>query len=392
MRTLSLLFLSLGLALRPSAVDPAQQSNQATVDHLDRVSVEQLEQELEATHGKPDRELAQELGNLRLTQRLSSSRLQRLNANLPGEKSRQALLALADESAFLELPMADSPKLATPDRETQGQIISQAASFVAATVPKMPNFFATHTTTRFQDVRIASEMDEPVILASQSFHLIDTTKVEVLYRDGNEVDQRPKSNKSAESDMTQPGLTNWGVFGPLLGVVMKDVLSGKMGWSHWEQGVGGTLAVFRYAVAEQKSNYAVKYCCIADQAGKMHEFNATPAYHGEIAVDPKTGTVLRLVVETDVKPGLRISRADILVEYGPVEIGGKSYICPLRSVSISTATDLVTQVVQYKNSGSFQKVIGNPKVTSINDAVFDNYHLFRSEMRILPPEAGGPPQ
>jgi hypothetical protein len=380
------------LTLASPTPNLAQQFDRVTVDHLDHVSVDQLEQEVAAMHGKPDREVAQQLGNLRLTQRLSTSRLQRINAELSGEKLRQTLLALADESAFLDLPGEDFPKLAAPDRETQGKMISQAASFVAAAVPKMPNFLATRTTMRFQDVRITIAMDEPVILASQNFHLIDTTRMVALYRDGNEVDQRPNSNKSAETELTQPGLTNWGVFGPLLGVVMKDVLNGKIGWSHWEQGDGGALAVFRYAVAEHKSTYMVKYCCIADQAGKMQEFNATPAYHGEIAFDPGTGAVLRLVVETDLRPGLKISRADILVEYGSVEIGGKSYICPLRSVSISTATDLVTKGVQYKNSGSFTKIIGNPKVTSINDVVFDNYHLFRSEMRILPPEGGASPQ
>jgi hypothetical protein len=83
----------------------------------------------------------------------------------------------------------------------------------------------------------------------------------------------------------------------------------------------------------------------------------------------------------------------VLVEYSPVEIGGRSYICPVKSVSIYTATETVTKWAGTVNSGMmFQQIVGIPKVTAINDVVFDHYHLFRSEIRILPPEGGESPQ
>jgi hypothetical protein len=76
-----------------------------------------------------------------------------------------------------------------------------------------------------------------------------------------------------------------------------------------------------------------------------------------------------------------------------VEIGGKSYICPVKSVSISTATDNVTKTVWNDNGTSFQKPVSAPMVTAINDIAFDHYHQFRGEMRILPAdgaETGAP--
>ncbi len=71
-------------------------------------------------------------------------------------------------------------------------------------------------------------------------------------------------------------------------------------------------------------------------------------------------------------------RADIMVEYGPVEIGGKPYTCPVRSVSISAgdgdelanATDLGAR--------------SDREVLRLNDVIFSDYHVFRSEMRIVP--------
>jgi VWFA-related protein len=48
---------------------------------------------------------------------------------------------------------------------------------------------------------------------------------------------------------------------------------------------------------------------------------------------PSDGSFLRLTLQADLKPSYPIAVADILVEYGPVEIGGKTYICPVKSVA-----------------------------------------------------------
>ena len=75
-----------------------------------QVTVEQLEQTLAAAHGKHDQGLANQLGDLELSERLSSPRLAKLQAGLPGEKSQLALLALADASAFSNFQRRRSPR------------------------------------------------------------------------------------------------------------------------------------------------------------------------------------------------------------------------------------------------------------------------------------------
>jgi hypothetical protein len=356
-----------------------------------RVTVQELEQALTASKGSPDKDAAQRLIGLELTERLSKSRFDRLKAELPGEKAQLAMLALADASAFFDLPAADALHIPAPDKAAQGQILSKAADFVIATQNKMPDFLATRITTRFTDLKVSHVYAEPLIVADQGFQFTDRLSATVRYRDGREVVEAAADKKAGNRVAYQTGLSNWGVFGPLLANVMADILKGKLGWGHWEQGSAGHVAVFRYAVPEEKSTYNVKYCCFLGDDQVMHDFKVVPAYHGEIAIDPDNGAVFRLVVKCDLEPGLQVSRAEVVVEYSQVEIGGKTFICPTKSISVTTATNVVSRGVVYMDGKTFyDDIVGKPKVTAINDDVFDNYHQFRGEMRILPEASAEP--
>ena len=367
-----------------------------------KVTVEQLEKTVIGIAGRVDNDeqVTDRLTELELTERLSKARFERLSAKLPGERSKQALLALADCSAFLDLPDEDVLKIPRPDAKRAGKIVSRAADFTVETVSKMPSFYASRTTTRFEDLKFMMRHDAPVIEANQGFHFLDKSSATVLFRNGLEVVQTGDGKKKPSTVTETSGLTNWGIFGTLLGSVMTDVLKGKIGWGHWEQGPKGPLAVFRYAVEEDQSTYTVRYCCFRAENGEMHEFQAIPAYHGEIAIDPESGAVMRLVVKTDLESSLPMRRSDVAVEYGPVEIGGRTYICPLESTSISLAEkDIFHRYMFYVDKkGKPDDYVGNklktsetvslPLVTAINHVVFGNYHQFRGDMRILPAEGG----
>ncbi len=125
----------------------------------------------------------------------------------------------------------------------------------------------------------------------------------------------------------------------------------------------------------------------AGRAAETHPFRQISGYHGEMAVDPATGTILRLTVEADLKPGEPVTEAAIAVEYGPVELGGKTYFCPVKSISKSVA-QTVEVASDYRYAVALQP---QPLQTSINDARFDQYHLFQAELRILTgPEGTNP--
>ena len=86
-----------------------------------------------------------------------------------------------------------------------------------------------------------------------------------------------------------------------------------------------------------------------------------------------------------------------MIEYGPVEIGGREYICPLRSVEILRVRTVSPLTVFER---TFE--IYAPYETRLNDIAYTDYHKFGAEARMLPgykpspdgkatPEAKDPP-
>jgi hypothetical protein len=351
----------------------------------DSVTVAALEQQVSALHSKSDQDAAHRIARFTLTERLNPERLHALQVLLPGDKSRLALLTVADASAFLDLPRADYGVLVAPSAAVQGEILNRAAAFVSHTMPRMPDFLATRKITRLQSLIPARATQHMPLEGSnpQPFRLVDRSQSPVSYQNGKEVVDVADA-KSASKKM---GLVSWGEFGPLLQVAMVDILQNKVGWSYWEKTSTGLIAVFRYQVSTSP-HYTVRYCCTPSE-GKPKNIEFMPPYHGEIAIDPDTGRIARLVVQTDLNGG-PLRRADVAVEYGPVQIGGSSYICPLRSIALSTATSMdlgaATPLEAFSPRGgtnsSFILALG--QVTAINDVAFEDYHMFRGEMRIVP--------
>jgi VWFA-related protein len=182
-------------------------------------------------------------------------------------------------------------------------------------------------------------------------------------------------------------LTTWGEFGPILTTVLEDAAQGKLGWSHWEQGAAGPQAVFSYAAPKEKSHYEVTFCCV-QKDNDIRVFKQYAGYHGEIAIDPANGTILRLTVEADLGKADPIVKADMLVEYGPVVIGGATYICPLKSVSVSLAHQQNVHPIRMQRLASTMversnQDIPNPLQTLLDDVAFEQYHVFRADSSIL---------
>jgi VWFA-related protein len=372
-----------------------------------RVTTDQLEKIVAADHGKQDAKVAQQLANLELSERLSAAKLTRWEADLPGPESRQALVALADASAFLNPPTSELPTAASPDVAAQRQIVALAVDYASKTISKLPDFFATRDTIRFEDtpprqMDSGSLSDVGSMTGSftpyQPLHPVARSTDTVFYRDGEEMVDSD-ADKDKQSDSAASGLTTWGEFGPILTTVLVDAAQGTMGWSHWEQGSAGPIAVFSYAVPKAKSHYEVHYCCV--QTGNENRlFKQLAGYHGEVTIDPANGTILRLTVTAEVGKSDPITKANILVEYGPVEIGGATYFCPLKSVSISLAHEQDAHAIHMQRMSATMVDQNNqnsekPLQTMLDEIAFDKYHLFRAESSILAGDAAdtgsGPP-
>jgi VWFA-related protein len=348
-----------------------------------RVTVQELQQILDTANKEHDDELAKQLTGLELTERLTSSRLSLWKDRLSGKKSKAALVALADESAFLDPPATEILSDPAPDLETQRQMISRTVNYLKEVIPKLPDFFATRTTTEYEQPSPQKADTWKTALADQSLREAVTEKAGLRYRNGHE--EQDAGKKKGSPGARKKDLNFIGVFGPILGSVLVDATRGdsKLIWSRWVQGESGREAVFRYIVRAEDPHYSVTHCCLVDGS----TFLTSPRYHGELVIDPGTGAILRLSMESEpgwifgpnLNPVLPVRGAVMMVEYGPVEIGGKKYICPRRSVVIMRGRTVSTLTVWGQTFDIYA-----PYETLLGDITYNDYHRFGSEARMLP--------
>lgn len=202
----------------------------------------------------------------------------------------------------------------------------------------------------------------------------------VTYRDRQEVED--KSVKVEKKGNGVGGLMTSGEFGPVLSTVLADALKGKITWARWEKSGDDTMAVFHYQVPENNSNYHVQFCCVVDSFATdgtpdSKVFNERSAYHGDIVFSPADGSIRLLTLEADLPTGGLVAGAGMAIEYTAIDIGGRSYICPIRSVSVLRAhTAQQTGAISRSN-------YRGPAKTFLNDLTFSNYRRFGSETRVL---------
>ena len=337
-----------------------------------RVTVAQLDQALTAALAarKPDAEIARQIASWDLSERLTEASLERLKARLaPGAQTAEALALLADRSAFLDPPVAELPGTAAPDSAAQQRMLDAARNYVAQTLPRLPDFLATRTINRYDDSPQALKKGAWPVRAG--LHLVGTSSREISVR--NERDgQAVKQGSAASQELS--GLSSWGEFGFLPAVILADTVNGKVAWSHWEQMAAGPAAVFHYAVPHSASHYEIVGTIVHGpkwQPADASTVRTAPAYHGSLWVDPETGVVLRLSIEIGPNEVGQFKRVAVMVQYAPVQIGDRTFICPARSLALDLGISDV-------NSS-----LGDAPTEWLNVASYSGYHRFVSTTRIL---------
>jgi hypothetical protein len=363
-----------------------------------RITVAQLTQTVTAAvdEHKPDAEIAHQIAGMDLSERLTEASLALLAVTLKSDpQALSALQLLADQSAFLDPPANELPPTPTPDGPTQQRMLDAARSYVAQTLPRLPNLLATQKTNRYDDSPQETKKGGWTVRAG--LHLVDTSSREIsIYEETADRSATVASARWQE----QVGLTSGGEFASTLGMILTDTLKGKVNWSHWEQSATGQAAVFRYSVPRSASHFEV-IGAIQRQAAlegspaqkgnsrvsgievrpsatsNTSTFVTRPGYHGSFWLDPATGSILRVTLEVDSKESVPFQRAAILVQYGPVQIGDSEFMCPVRSVALSTAPPGA-------NLDPLTRIPGNAPTQWVNESVFTGYRRFGSTVRVVP--------
>jgi len=354
---------------------------------------------------KGDADVANALKQVELSEELTRATMNALASNVPGPLSTEQIYVLEARSAMLPPPPSDIPAAAAPDAAAQQAILAKAADYVNKTYSQLPVLTATKTTLRFQDnfealaagsgmsgsakeISTASSFSNPAAF----IHYINSTESTVASEHGAEKmpaekDKTPwGSNRMIALQTPDPSLT---------GVFSEAQANGDLKFARWETLNGLQLAVFTYAIPKKKSHFAINVCCFpeSEQAGMVQfssastgslnggsgggakgnfqtntsytkYFKQTPSYHGELFVDPATGTVARLIAEADLKSTDLVHQVDTRIDYAPVKVGSQTLIVPVKTV-----TD--TEVVPNGDSGTGGYSIRRTLFT----AEFKNYQV-----------------
>ncbi len=387
-----------------------------------RVTVAQLEEALAADYAsrRSDLDVARQVGTFEMTQRLTDNTLNRFAGTLKlGPKAAVALQLLSDQSTFLAPPGNELPATAPPDTETQHKMVDAARAYAVQTWSRMPNFFVTRVTNRFDNgPHVLAQGDWPVDLGLQP---TGRTSREVTFRDGKEVLDSGGSG-SGQQTPQELGLRSWGEFGPALSVVLGDTAQHAVSFSHWEKAGTRLAAVFTYLVPREASHYEVTYRYrsetvigrtqfgysgrdrTAQQVANIpretayQTYREKPAYHGTISIDPATGAVMRLTIQAELSGADPLLLAETMVQYGPVTIGDRQFICPVRSLAISsTGRGVGASGASMPPNGVDDRSLwasttappGKSSLLLINETTFGDYHRLGSTARILTDAAGG---
>lgn len=353
------------------------------------VTVAQLEEMLSSMHDqkKSDAEAANALKQVELSEELTRAKMNSFVSLVAGPLSTEQIYVLEAHSATLPPPAADLPSTSAPDDAAQKAIIGKAADYVSKTYTQLPALTAKKTTVRFQDnVEAAAassglaggakdvSVGSSFVSASQAIHYINSTESTVASQHGAEL-------VPTEKDKTPWGANRMIVVTdpiPSLGLVFPEAQeSGTLKFLRWQTVNGKPAAVFTFEVAKKKAHFPVNVCCFPDvsAAGKAnfasasvgsltgssggatgnfqtstswHPYKASVPYHGQLFIEPETGTVVRMITMADLKQTDVVHQVDTRVDYIPLTVDGKPLV-------LTAKTYVETEVVPNGDSGSAGK-------------------------------------
>lgn len=336
-----------------------------------KISVAQLEDLLRSLEQdkKGDAEVATALKQVELTEELTRARMNSLASSVPGPMATEQIYVLEAKSASLAPPSSDLPTAPAPDAAAGKAIQDKAREYVTKTYAQLPALSATKTTVRFQDnveaVAASSGLNGSAkeVVTSPSFsnpasfiHYINSTEKPV------------SSDHGAEKAPVEKDKTPWGANrmiaiqqpDPSLAEVFRQAqASASMRFVRWEAVNGKTAAVYAFSVPRQKAKMDVRVCCFPniEQAGSAHfvsptlagggsggvsgtfqtstdwhEFKGSVGYHGELFIDPETGTVVRMITAAEFKPSDVVRQLETRIDYGAVALQQSAMVVPVRTI------------------------------------------------------------
>lgn len=338
------------------------------------MNVDQLAQFIRssvALQQSSDKQIAAYLKKVRLTEKLPDKTIEDLEAQGAGPKTVQALKELQTESANLKPPGHDStfspatapdnssvgePGTASlhvaevippPDSVRQKQILDGMRDYALNYTQNLPNFLCVEVMRRYIEPALGR--------ASGTYHSLGDVLAKVSYNQGQEhYDVYSVAGKYQQTSIEHVGgggAISTGEFGSMMREIFTPESQADFEWDHWAKLRGRRMAVFHYYIDSGHTHYSIAYTSSDNDEQRIYT-----AYEGLIYADENTGEITRIKFHAvNIPKSFPVTDAMEILDYGDVQISGKTYVCPLLAQLYMTSAEAKTKnEIEFRNYRKFE--------------------------------------
>ena len=308
-----------------------------------RMSVEQLRSFIESSQrlGHSDKQLADYLRNVRLTQKLDAGTVEDFTG-VAGPRTMEALRKLVEASKSLAAPPPPPPKVVSqpippPESAEQARVLDAVREYARDYSKRLPNFICTQVTRRFVDPAGLEFWQQQDVVTSKLSYFEQKEDYKVVL----------VNNRYVDTTMDRiGGATSTGEFGSMMNEIFAPATRARFDWERWATLRGKRMHVFAYRVPQETSQWSIVY-------EKTHAIK--PAYRGLIYVDRDTLAVMRITLEADNLPfSFPVQQAMTTLDYDFQKISGADYVLPLKAVvRMRAGRVLIKNEVEFRNYNRF---------------------------------------
>ena len=295
----------------------------------------------------PDKDVAEYLKKVSVTDRLSDDGLEACISAGAGPRTQKVLIDLATKTAALPEAKKAAPVAAAkpvgpppPSVEKKNQLLEQVTEYARNYVKSLPNFTCTQYTRRYVDPS-----------NSESYRLIDNIVETLSYSNGREdykvvtVNDRMVANADHWS---LGGTTSAGEFGTDMKELFAPETRAEFEWESWTTWHDRRTHKIAYRVRQSYSKYSIVY---------QKTQSLVPGYKGWVYVDADLGMIMRITREAEDLPvDFPIQSVKQVTEYSFQKIGEREqeFLVPIYSVITSLAGRYMTKnETQFRNYRKF---------------------------------------
>ncbi|MGH9626667.1 MAG: hypothetical protein ACRD4G_20330, partial [Bryobacteraceae bacterium] len=292
-----------------------------------------------------DKQIANYLKNVQLTQKLTQKTITDLQAQGAGPKTVKELERLRSETANMKPPShaatyspatapdhvaaigsgsmgisVKAPPIPPPNSIQQAKMLDTIKQYAISYTRNLPNFICVRVTRQY--TALYPELDR--------YRHTGTILARVGYHDGEE-ENRIYSingklvNMGVNQVPRQGGAFSTGEFADLMRSIFDPQSQAQFGWDHWGTLRTQRMAVFNYYIDSAHSTFSISW-----EAGAPDAQQVITAYKGLVYANPDTGAIARITfIAVSIPPMFPVKKAKDILDYGEEKISGNTYICPL---------------------------------------------------------------